>query len=356
MNNSKANLRKEYSFKKSSTNLWISMLLIVHVAVGTMTKTESKEQSENIQHIIKESNQIILNGTEHISQATEVQKAVCTVTAGEVKASAEAVTTKMLKGVCGSDEMKYAFSDLKNKLYNELEEIKVLLRSLKYKCGNEMIINQNRQNNNIDKNFVKMTTFKPDKFQTVINDLKSSGVSNRIRSKMKLLSTEETSSARGQSDLKQINKATKTDNDDFRVFTYYWKIEKFTKRLENENSAVMDSPIFTVGGKALCIRAHFHHLHRDFLYLQLIEVKSTLLSTSSITLDMGSIFKEIADENHFNFKHKISVLDQNHQGSKDLVSQEYSNLEAGFLIPNTALLESPYLKHDTLLIQIFLYL
>lgn len=33
---------------------------------------------------------------------SEVQKAVCTVTAGEVKASAEAVTTKTLKGVCGS--------------------------------------------------------------------------------------------------------------------------------------------------------------------------------------------------------------------------------------------------------------
>lgn len=33
---------------------------------------------------------------------SEVQKAVCTVTAGEVRASAEAVTTKTLKGVCGS--------------------------------------------------------------------------------------------------------------------------------------------------------------------------------------------------------------------------------------------------------------
>lgn len=33
---------------------------------------------------------------------SEVQRAVCTVNAGEVKASAEAVTTKTLKGVCGS--------------------------------------------------------------------------------------------------------------------------------------------------------------------------------------------------------------------------------------------------------------
>lgn len=37
-----------------------------------------------------------------IKLPSEVQRAVCTVNAGEVKASAEAVTTKTLKGVCGS--------------------------------------------------------------------------------------------------------------------------------------------------------------------------------------------------------------------------------------------------------------
>uniref|UniRef100_A0A1A9ZU30 MATH domain-containing protein n=1 Tax=Glossina pallidipes TaxID=7398 RepID=A0A1A9ZU30_GLOPL len=359
--NNQINLRKEHILRKSSINLWIPMLLIAHAAVGTMIKTENKEQSENMQHIVTESNQIIFNDTEHISHATEIQKAVCTVTAGEVRASAEAVTTKTLKGVCGSDEMKHAFSDLKNKLYHELEEIKKILRSLRYKCGTEMVLNQNQQNNNIDKNIVKMTTtFKPEKFQTIASDLKSNDISNRISSKMKSLSSEEPVTARDRllNNVRQINKAGLPDQTsaDLRVFTYHWKIEMFTKRLDNQNGAIMDSPTFTVGGRALCIRAHFHHLHRDFLYLQLIEAKSALPSTSSITLDMGNIFKEIANENNFNFKHRISVLDQNHQGSKDLVSQEYSNLEAGFLIPNTALLESPYLKHDTLLIQIFLYL
>lgn len=38
----------------------------------------------------------------HPKLPSEVQRAVCTVNAGEVKASAEAVTTKTLKGVCGS--------------------------------------------------------------------------------------------------------------------------------------------------------------------------------------------------------------------------------------------------------------
>lgn len=40
---------------------------------------------------------------------SEIQKAVCTVTAGEVRASAEAVTTKKLKGVCGSGMYVYTY-------------------------------------------------------------------------------------------------------------------------------------------------------------------------------------------------------------------------------------------------------
>lgn len=42
----------------------------------------------------------------HSKLPSEVQRAVCTVNAGDVKASAEAVTTKTLKGVCGSGRQK----------------------------------------------------------------------------------------------------------------------------------------------------------------------------------------------------------------------------------------------------------
>lgn len=55
--NKQVNLRKEHILRKSSINLWIPMLLIAHAAVGTMIKTENKEQSENMQHIVTESNQ-----------------------------------------------------------------------------------------------------------------------------------------------------------------------------------------------------------------------------------------------------------------------------------------------------------
>lgn len=41
---------------------------------------------------------ILLN----ILEPSETQRAQCTITAGEVQASAEATMTKTLKGVCGS--------------------------------------------------------------------------------------------------------------------------------------------------------------------------------------------------------------------------------------------------------------
>ena len=67
------------------------------------------------------------------SNPSEVQKAVCTVTAGDVKASAEAVTTKTLKGVCGSAEMLSAFRSLENFLNKELQDIRELLTLLQQK-------------------------------------------------------------------------------------------------------------------------------------------------------------------------------------------------------------------------------
>lgn len=46
----------------------------------------------------------------HSKLPSEVQRAVCTVNAGDVKASAEAVTTKTLKGVCGSGRLNILIS------------------------------------------------------------------------------------------------------------------------------------------------------------------------------------------------------------------------------------------------------
>ncbi|TMW43456.1 hypothetical protein DOY81_011464, partial [Sarcophaga bullata] len=181
--------------------------------------------------------------TNNALNPTETQKAVCTVTSGDVRASAEAFTTRELKGVCGSIEMLTGFNDLELRLSKELHDLKNLI------------------------NYLAPAFSKSDK------------------------------------------------------------------------------------EKAFKIKAHFQHLHRDFLYLQLEDYSSSaqLSLGNSIILDTGGIFKEI---NSQKFKYKISILDQNKKRSSDLVSQEFDNHDNGFLIPNSALIESPFIKDDSLLVQI----
>ena len=62
-------------------------------------------------------------------------------------------------------------------------------------------------------------------------------------------------------------------------------------------------------GKPLHLTANFQHLHRDFLYLQLTQALKKSSNRNNIFIDMGGLFKEIANEKII-FKHKISVLNQ----------------------------------------------
>lgn len=48
-------------------------------------------------------------------------------------------------------------------------------------------------------------------------------------------------------------------------------------------------------------------------------------------------------------------LQLNETRSSGLVSQEFDNYEAGFSVPNSALIDSPFVKDDSLLIKLFLY-
>lgn len=68
--------------------------------------------------------------------------------------------------------------------------------------------------------------------------------------------------------------------------------------------------MFLILGKTLKIKASFQHLRRDFLYIQLVDVSSSLhtgTSGNSVILDTGSLFKQIQGDN---LKYKISVIDQ----------------------------------------------
>lgn len=140
------------------------------------------------------------------------------------------------------------------------------------------------------------------------------------------------------------------------IFTYFWKIENFTTKLKNNLTEIM-SPIFTISGLHLRVKAILNHLNRDFLYLQIESVsQEALLNSSNIILETGNLFQEIEIETKKLFRHKIIILDQTGSEQTDLISQEFLNTNNGFMIPNSAIASSSYSKDDSILIKIIIYL
>lgn len=230
-------------------------------------------------------------------QPHEVQKAECTITAGDVKASAEAITTKTLKGVCGSAEMNLALHNLEIKLYKELQEIKKMLMQLKTRNEDDS-----------------------DRASTGITSTTSTTTANPIQLK-ELKSKESKDNRKSESrewEVRKLNNTLLTDGEDMRIFSYYWKLENFSSKITTLEEQDEESYIFTILGKPLRIKASFNHMKRNFLYLKLESAKFDLRDKfQSIVMDTSNgggvsgkttLFKEIPEAEHF--IHKISILDQ----------------------------------------------
>ncbi|KAH8361516.1 hypothetical protein KR084_006910 [Drosophila pseudotakahashii] len=302
---------------------------------------------------------------------SEVQKAVCTVTAGEVKASAEAVTTKTLKGVCGSDEMNMAFRSLENKLYEELRVMKLILVHLAKANGlkvNTAVPTPVAAPLPTAKpiNTAPLPLFKPidppktiTNFKTEENEV-APDFGARKTPTLKNLET------KGNSDLgARDNEVDKFNNtvladQDVKLFTYYWKLENVTELIKAPQLATVSSPIFSFKGKSLQLKCTFHHMNRELLNLQLgygiFNPASKPGQSDNVVIEMGGIFQNTKWTEDVPLKHKISILDQSHRMTQDLSSQALNKLDMGFSIPNSVLLGSSYIKQNSLLIQILLYL
>lgn len=138
------------------------------------------------------------------------------------------------------------------------------------------------------------------------------------------------------------------------IFTYFWKIDNFTTKIKNNLTEII-SPIFTISGLHLRVKAILNYLNRDLLYLQIESVSLDVISNSSnIILETGNLFQEI--ETKKLFRHKIIILDQASAEQTDLISQEFLNTNSGFMIPNSAISSSSYSKDDSILIKIIIYL
>ncbi|KAH8419533.1 hypothetical protein KR222_004883, partial [Zaprionus bogoriensis] len=282
---------------------------------------------------------------------SEVQRAVCTVNAGDVKASAEAVTTKTLKGVCGSGEMNLAFRHLEEKLFGELREIKELLSKL---SG----VREHQESNSIpqvpsvDKiPILKPTALKRFKFEQIT--LRPSLELKTIKqARLKPIEPER------EDEVDRFNNTMLADSE-LKLFTYYWKLENITEHIANTSSTTVKSPVFSIKGKTVQLSCTFQHLHREMIYLQLTLAYPNDHEggrENKIMLDMGGQLKQLKWAENVPFKHKISILDRSQRRSQDLSSQELTKLDMGFPIPNSAITGSNFVRHNSLLIQVILYL
>lgn len=95
---------------------------------------------------------------------------------------------------------------------------------------------------------------------------------------------------------------------DLQIYTYYWKIEQISGKFVS-NVSTLTSPIFSIAGFYLQVKASFNHMYRDYLYLQLEQIDvDNGMAESSIVLNTGDMFRKI--EPKIAFKHKIVILDQ----------------------------------------------
>uniref|UniRef100_Q9VPG9 RT08523p n=1 Tax=Drosophila melanogaster TaxID=7227 RepID=Q9VPG9_DROME len=306
---------------------------------------------------------------------SEVQKAVCTVTAGEVKASAEAVTTKTLKGVCGSDEMNMAFRSLENKLYEELRVMKLILVHLAKANGLKLNTAFSPSVTTPPPTMRPITSaavppiFKPiDPPKKLSNSTNSKAEENEVAPDFGLKKTPTLKNLDSNANLgARENEVDKFNNtvladQDVKLFTYYWKLENVTELIKAPKLATVSSPIFSFKGKSLQLKCTFHHMNRELLNLQLgygvFNPKSKTGQSNNILLEMDGIFQNTKWTEDIQLKHKISILDQSHtqRRTQDLSSQVLNKLDTGFSIPNSVLLGSSYIKQNALLIQILLYL
>ena len=179
---------------------------------------------------------------------SETQKAVCTVTSGDVRASAEAFTTRELKGVCGSTEMLTGFNDLELRLSKELQDLKNLLNDLHRHFLNHTKVLEEPVKSAGNVNITPVTF----KFQPIQIDNKLQK-SNEIRKNYymtpKFKSLESKAQALREQEISKLNNTLITDKDrDVKIYSYYWKMENCTKHLKDGSSITMESSIFSIKG------------------------------------------------------------------------------------------------------------
>ncbi|XP_019529317.3 uncharacterized protein LOC109401282 [Aedes albopictus] len=353
------------------------------------------------------------------SEPYETQTAQCTITSGEVEASAQATISKTLVGVCGTDEMLSAFRTLEAKLLLELMNIRKMIRDRHYNpppLGPSEYKAIKRVTTQVDTNsgtrlpsapeplaaavpststtskpegsatdvFFPQDDYEDDRFSVKPNNnmLKELPDGNRkpVAPLVQIRTDADGGSAKPTAstpvlNFKPIDKPVQTrfltgglrdyevyrfnntviSSGETKVFKYFWKIERFTERLQS-NVSVLSSPVFVISGLNLRIKATLNHGEKDNMYLQVEQLSpldDELRKRPNVILQEGSLYDSVETKKFL--RHKIVLLNQGVPFS-DLNSQELWNTNTGFTIPYRALLTNSYLKQDKILVEVVIYL
>jgi hypothetical protein len=166
----------------------------------------------------------------------------------------------------------------------------------------------------------------------------------RMRSKM-----QETTTETLQIPTTKIPEAT-TSAPTKNEYTYYWKLNNFPKAFEHAKNHEIFSHVFSVKGLFLRIRATLLEDNENLILdtEQIANVEN--LERMEIEVSDGLIFKEIVEEELFQFS--FEIIDQ-FNTNHNLISQIYRNNDIeGFSIPNSIHVLSNYLKNESLLVKL----
>lgn len=363
----------------------------------------------------------LITNTTNVNDGTpespyETQTAQCTITSGEVEASAQATISKTLVGVCGTDEMLTAFRTLEAKLLQEIMNLRMMIRDQnfipppltpsEYKAVKRTTTQMgtstgtklaSHEGSSIE---VPMSTststtttrstdgvYFPDEEDDVKWSIKPNrnmlkempaGAGKPVAPLVRVGNDnhDDKSSNMPALDFKPIDKTpvqtrfltgglrdyevyrfnnTVVSSGDAKVFKYFWKIENFTQRLQS-NVSTLNSPVFVISGLNLRLKATLNHNGKDNVYLQVEQLSALddeLRKKPNVILQEGSLYGAVETKKFL--RHKIILLNQGVPFS-DLNSHEFWNTNTGFTIPYRALLTNSYLKQDKILVEVVIYL
>lgn len=193
----------------------------------------------------------------------------------------------------------------------------------------------------------KETSFKPPE------------VINVMKNKLKSLETVKTRSTK-KPEITTTTEATTTSkpkpistDPPKNEYIYYWKLENFPKVFRHAKKNEVFSHVFNVKGLFLRIRANLNHHENENLILD-IEHLANIENADKMEIEIsdGIVFKEIAEENLFQYS--FAIMDQT-KPNHDLISQIYWNTDNdNFLVPNSVLFLTNYVKNESLLIKLII--